>query len=214
MADGHRAGLRSRHRRVRLRGVHLGQHADANGDHAPLDRHEARTVRLCRRDRGGVRHAAGLVCALTRDQSVTDVGGAVGIGMMRVRRPLTEPAAIRWTLVGAALIFLTLFLVVPLTAVFVQALANGFGPYFSAIREPDALAALRLTLVTAAIAVPANLVFGLCAGWAIARFQFPGRSLLTTLIDLPFAVSPVISGLVFVLLAGRQGLLGPWLAAH
>jgi sulfate/thiosulfate transport system permease protein len=134
--------------------------------------------------------------------------------MMRVRRPLTEPAAIRWTLVGAALIFLTLFLVVPLTAVFVQALANGFGPYFSAIREPDALAALRLTLVTAAIAVPANLVFGLCAGWAIARFQFPGRSLLTTLIDLPFAVSPVISGLVFVLLAGRQGLLGPWLAAH
>jgi sulfate transport system permease protein len=130
------------------------------------------------------------------------------------RRQLTEPLAIRWALTALALGFLTLFLAIPLAAVFVEAFANGFGPYFAAIVEPDALAALRLTLLTAAIAVPANLVFGLCAGWAIAKFRFRGRSLLTTLIDLPFAVSPVISGLVFVLLAGRQGYFGPWLAGH
>jgi sulfate transport system permease protein len=130
------------------------------------------------------------------------------------QRQLTESPGIRWLLIGLALTFLTLFLAIPLTAVFVEALANGFGPYFAAIAEPDALAALRLTLLTAAIAVPANLAFGLCAGWAIAKFRFRGRSLLTTLIDLPFAVSPVISGLVFVLLAGRQGFFGPWLAEH
>jgi sulfate/thiosulfate transport system permease protein len=127
------------------------------------------------------------------------------------RRQLTEPLFVRWTLIGLALAFLTLFLAIPLTAVFVEALVNGVGPYFAAIVEPDAIAALNLTLVAAAIAVPANLIFGLCAGWAIAKFKFRGRSLLTTLIDLPFAVSPVISGLVFVLLAGRQGLIGPWL---
>ena len=130
------------------------------------------------------------------------------------QRSLTEPLVVRWLLIGLALTFLTLFLAVPLTAVFVEALANGFGPYFAAIAEPDALAALRLTLLTAAIAVPANLTFGLCAGWAIAKFRFRCRSLLTTLIDLPFAVSPVISGLVFVLLAGRQGFFGPWLAEN
>jgi sulfate/thiosulfate transport system permease protein len=128
------------------------------------------------------------------------------------RRQLTEPLLIRWTLIALALGFLILFLAIPLTAVFVEALANGFGSYFGAIVEPDAIAALKLTLLTAAIAVPANLVFGLCAGWAIAKFRFRGRSLLTTLIDLPFAVSPVIAGLVFVLLAGRQGFFGPWLA--
>jgi sulfate/thiosulfate transport system permease protein len=138
-----------------------------------------------------------------------------GLGATSAKqRSLTEPLVVRWLLIGLALTFLTLFLAVPLTAVFVEALANGFGPYFAAIAEPDALAALRLTLLTAAIAVPANLVFGLCAGWAIAKFRFRGRSLLTTLIDLPFAVSPVISGLVFVLLAGRQGFFGPWLTEH
>ncbi len=128
------------------------------------------------------------------------------------RRQLTEPTLVRWLLITLALAFLTLFLAIPLIAVFVEALANGIGPYAASIVEPDALAALRLTLLTAVIAVPANLVFGLCAGWAIAKFRFRGRSLLTTLIDLPFAVSPVVSGLVFVLLAGRQGFLGPWLA--
>ena len=129
-------------------------------------------------------------------------------------RPTTEPLAVRLLLIGTALAFVALFLVVPLVLVFQQALEKGLHAYLAAIREPDALSALRLTLLTAAIAVPANLVFGLAASWAIARFEFPGRSVLLTLIDLPFAISPVISGVVFVLLFGRQGWLGPWLAAH
>jgi sulfate transport system permease protein len=121
---------------------------------------------------------------------------------------------VRAALTAVALGFLALFLLLPLVTVFVEAFASGAAAYFAAIREPDAMAALRLTLLAAAIAVPANLVFGVCAGWAIAKFDFPGKNLLTTLIDLPFAVSPVIAGMVFVLLFGRQGLLGPWLAEH
>ena len=120
----------------------------------------------------------------------------------------------RWLFTSLALGFLGLFLLLPLTAVFVEALRNGLGPYLDSVREPDAVAALKLTLLAAAFAVPANLVFGVAAGWAIAKFRFPGRTLLTTLIDLPFAVSPVISGMVFVLIFGRQGLLGPWVADH
>jgi len=131
-----------------------------------------------------------------------------------VARPTTEPVVVRVLLIAAALAFLALFLVLPLTIVFQQALEKGFAAYLAAIREPNALAALRLTLQTAAIAVPANLLFGLAASWAIARFEFPGRSVLLTLIDLPFAISPVISGVVFILLFGRQGWLGPWLDAH
>jgi sulfate transport system permease protein len=110
--------------------------------------------------------------------------------------------------------FFGLFLLVPLAAVFAQALQKGITVYFSSLVEADALAAIRLTLLTAAIAVPLNFVFGVMAAWAIAKFEFPGKSVLITLIDLPFAVSPVISGLIYVLLFGLQGLLGPWLAAH
>src|ERR1051326_7497187 len=113
-------------------------------------------------------------------------------------RELTEPRAVRWAITAAVLAFLTLFLFVPLAVVFSSALAKGVGAYWSAVAEPDALAALRLTLLAAAIAVPCNVVFGVCAGWAVAKFQFRGKSLLTTLIDLPFAVSPVISGLLFI----------------
>jgi sulfate transport system permease protein len=131
-----------------------------------------------------------------------------------VARPTAEPAVARLLLVGVALAFLALFLVMPLVIVFQQALEKGLAAYLAALREGDALSALRLTLLTAAIAVPANLLFGLAASWAIARFDFPGRSVLLTLIDLPFAISPVISGVIFVLLFGRQGWLGPWLAAH
>ena len=120
----------------------------------------------------------------------------------------------RWLLTGLALAFAALFLIVPLVAVFSEALAKGWRAYVDAITEPDALSALRLTLAAAAIAVPANLVFGVCAGWAIGKFDFPGRQFLITLIDLPFAVSPVISGLVFILLFGRQGFIGPWLLDH
>src|SRR4029450_7057417 len=124
------------------------------------------------------------------------------------RSGLTEPAAVRWALTGVALGFLLLFLVVPLVAVFVEALQKGWGAYRTAVVEPDAFAALRLTLIAAAVAVPANLFFGVCAAWAIGKFQFRGKNILTTLIDLPFAVSPVISGMVFVLLFGRRGFLG------
>ena len=130
------------------------------------------------------------------------------------RRRFTEPAGVRAALISIALAFLTLFLWIPLATVFVEAFRDGWSAYAAAVVEPDALAAIELTLIAVAISVPANLVFGLCAGWAIARCRFPGRQLLLTLIDLPFAVSPVISGLVFVLLAGRQGLFGPWLEAR
>jgi sulfate transport system permease protein len=132
-------------------------------------------------------------------------------GAARPRR-LSEPPLVRWGLTAVALLFLLLFLVLPLVTVFGEAFTRGVGPYLSAIAEPEALAALRLTLLAAAIAVPANLVFGVCAGWAIAKFDFPGKQVLTTLIDLPFAISPVISGMIFVLLFGRQGFLGPWAA--
>jgi sulfate transport system permease protein len=131
-----------------------------------------------------------------------------------VASPTTEPPALRRALLVLALGFLALFLALPLVVVFGQALSQGLRAYLGALREPDALAALRLTLLAAAIAVPLNIVFGLAAAWAVARFDFPGRSLLVTLIDLPFAVSPVISGMVFVLLFGRQGIFGPWLADH
>ncbi len=126
----------------------------------------------------------------------------------------TEPRAVRFTLTLVALAFLGLFLVLPLASVFAEALSKGWQAYATAVREPEALSALRLTLLTAAIAVPLNLVFGVAAAWAVARFEFRGKSFLVSLIDLPFAISPVISGVIFVLLFGRQGLLGPWLQAH
>ncbi len=127
---------------------------------------------------------------------------------------ISEPLLVRWGLTAIALAFLALFLLVPLAAVFSQAFEKGWQTYLAAIREPDALAAVRLTLITAAVAVPLNLVFGVSAAWAIAKFSFPGKNLLITLIDLPFSVSPVISGLVYVLIFGRQGWLGPWMEAH
>jgi len=126
----------------------------------------------------------------------------------------TEPRWVRWGLTCVALGFLGLFLVGPLVTVFAQAFAKGLGAYFAALRDPDAWSAIRLTLLAAVVAVPANTVFGVLAAWAIAKFTFVGRNLLITLIDLPFTVSPVISGVMFVLLFGRQGYLGPWLDAH
>ncbi|HVF61524.1 MAG TPA: sulfate ABC transporter permease subunit CysW [Thermoanaerobaculia bacterium] len=129
-------------------------------------------------------------------------------------RPLEEPRLVRWLLLGLALAFVGLFLLVPLVAVFVEAFAEGWAVYRAAVTGPIARAAIRLTLTTAAIAVPANLLFGLAAAWAVSKFRFRGKGLLVTLIDLPFSVSPVISGMMFVLLFGAQGFLGPWLAAH
>ncbi len=139
---------------------------------------------------------------------------AVSQGGRGTRTATTEAGVVRGLLIVAALGFLGLFLFVPLAAVFAQAFEKGVGAYLESIREPDALAAIRLTLLTAAIAVPANLVFGIAAAWAIAKFEFRGKNVLLTLIDLPFAVSPVISGLIYVLLFGLQGWLGPWLARH
>ncbi|MEY2808685.1 MAG: Sulfate transport system permease protein CysW, partial [Pseudomonadota bacterium] len=126
----------------------------------------------------------------------------------------TEPRWVRYTLIGLALTFMGLFLVLPLLAVFTEALRKGLDAYWVALQEPDAWAAIRLTLVTALIAVPLNLVFGVAAAWAIAKFEFKGKSLLITLIDLPFSVSPVVAGLIYVLVFGAQGWFGPWLQAH
>jgi sulfate transport system permease protein len=131
------------------------------------------------------------------------------------RRSVTaEAPAARLILILVALAFLGVFLVLPLVVVFVEALRGGVGAFFAAINEPDARAAIRLTLTVAAAAVPANLAFGIAAAWAIAKFDFHGKSFLVTLIDLPFSVSPVISGLVYVLLFGAQGYFGPWLDAR
>ena len=132
----------------------------------------------------------------------------------RNTRAAQDPEWVRWSLIGVSLAFLGLFLFVPLAAVFTEGLRRGVRVYLAAFQTPDALAAIRLTLLVAVIAVPLNLVFGLAAAWAIAKFEFPGKSLLTTLIDLPFAVSPVISGLIYVLLFGAHGLIGPWLMEH
>jgi len=125
-----------------------------------------------------------------------------------------EPAFVRLLLVGIALTFLALFLFTPLAFVFVQALRKGMGVYLAAISEPDAVDAIRLTLLVAAIAVPLNLVFGIAAAWTIAKFTFPGKNVLVTLIDVPFSVSPVVSGLIYVLIFGLQGWFGGWLQEH
>jgi sulfate transport system permease protein len=128
--------------------------------------------------------------------------------------PLTESPAARLTLIAIALAFLVLFLILPLIVVFAEAFREGVRTYLAALSEPEALAAIRLTLLTAVIVVPLNALFGLAAAWAITKFEFRGKNLLITLIDLPFSVSPVIAGMVFVLLFGLQGVLGPWLARH
>jgi sulfate/thiosulfate transport system permease protein len=120
----------------------------------------------------------------------------------------------QWLIIATAVLFLALFLFLPLAAVFTEALRKGIGLYLTAVKNPASVAAIKLTLLVALIAVPLNLVFGLAASWAIAKFKFRGRSILLTLIDLPFAVSPVISGLVFVLLFGLHGWFGPWLMRH
>jgi sulfate transport system permease protein len=134
--------------------------------------------------------------------------------MARHRSVTTERKSTKVVLLAITLLFLGLFLVLPLAAVFVEALRKGFAAYLESFQDPDARAAIRLTLTVAAIAVPLNLVFGIAAAWAVAKFEFRGKSLLVTLIDLPFSVSPVVSGLVYVLLFGAQGALGPWLRAH
>jgi len=133
---------------------------------------------------------------------------------MRRHAPGTESRTAQVLLIGLALTFLAFFLMLPLVAVFSEALKQGVRPFLDAVTNPDAFSAIRLTLIIAAISVPLNMVFGLAASWAITKFSFPGKNLLLTLIDLPFSVSPVVSGLIFVLLFGAQGLMGPWLSAQ
>lgn len=132
----------------------------------------------------------------------------------KLRSAVTETPLAQVVLVGLSLVFVVFFLLIPLFAVFLQAFSAGWGAYVASLVEPDALAAIRLTLLVAAISVPLNVVFGLAAAWAIAKFEFKGKAFLTTLIDLPFSVSPVIAGLVYVLLFGSHSLLGPWLKSH
>ena len=152
-------------------------------------------------------------------------GGGLTMATTAVIRPATtaprvvtratgEARMVRWTLITVALIFLLLTLVLPLVLVFTEAFSKGFSAYWTAITEPDALSAAKLTLLIAGIVVPVNLIFGIAAAWAISKFEFPGKNLLITLIDLPFAVSPVISGMIFVLLFGTHGWIGPWLSDH
>lgn len=133
---------------------------------------------------------------------------------MSLRPATAEPRWVRTLLLAITMLFLAAFLVTPLVAVFTEALRKGVGAYFAGFDDPAVRSAIKLTLLTAGIAVPVNVVFGLAAAWSVAKFEFPGKSLLTTLIDLPLAVSPVVSGLIYVLVFGLNGWLGPWLKAH
>jgi sulfate transport system permease protein len=156
---------------------------------------------------GGATPRGGLMATVALSRSATTAPRAI-------TRATGESRLMRWTLTAVALGFLVLVLVLPLVLVFSQALAKGLDTYWEALREPDALSAAKLTLLTASIAVPLNLVFGVAAAWCIAKFNFPGKNVLVTLIDLPFAVSPVISGMIFVLLFGAHGWFGGWLSEH
>ncbi len=132
----------------------------------------------------------------------------------RAKAGTTEAPWVRWTLIAIAMVFLLLFLVLPLAAVFTEALRKGVDAYLMGLKEPDAWSAIKLTLLTAVIAVPLNLVFGVAAAWCIAKYEFKGKAFLTTLIDLPFSISPVVAGLMYVLVFGAHGWFGPWLAEH
>lgn len=134
--------------------------------------------------------------------------------VLRAKAGTTEAAGVRYALIALALAFVLLFLVLPLAAVFTEALRKGWGAYIAGLSEPDAWSAIKLTLIAAAIAVPLNLVFGIAAAWCIAKYEFKGKAFLTTLVDLPFSVSPVVAGLVYVLMFGANGWIGPWLQEH
>ena len=142
------------------------------------------------------------------------MSGSSSPPMGHAKAGTTEAPWVRYALIAVALLFALLFLVLPLAAVFTEALRKGFGAYLAALKEPDAWSAIQLTLLAAVISVPLNLVFGVAAAWAIAKYEFRGKSFLTTLVDLPFSISPVVAGLMYVLLFGAQGWFGPWLQAH
>ncbi len=156
---------------------------------------------------------AGVISNLGHNTEAKNNHSAVSRGLAK-QSATSEARWIRWSLIGIAMVFLALFLILPLVIVFTEAFSKGMGVYIAAITHPDAAAAIKLTLIAAAIAVPLNVVFGLTASWAIAKFQFKGKQIVITLIDLPFAVSPVVAGLIYMLLFGAQGLFGHWLMDH
>ncbi len=145
---------------------------------------------------------------------VTKVRRAQGRSSASGRPANQDPAWLRWLLISVALVFLVLFLALPLAAVFTEAFRKGLAAFTVAFRDPDTWSAIRLTLITAVIAVPANTLFGVAAAWLVSKYRFPGKNILISLIDLPFAVSPVISGLIYVLVFGLQGWFGGWLQEH
>ena len=151
---------------------------------------------------------------MDRDHTAADSDKARAVSRASAEYGRTEPRAVRYCIIALAVTFLALFVVLPLIVVFASALSKGIVAYFAALTDPEALSAIRLTLLVAAISVGTNLVFGLTAAWAITKFEFPGKTILITLIDLPFSVSPVISGLIFVLLFGAQGFFGTFLQNH
>ncbi len=158
--------------------------------------------------------SSGLASARPYDRLPAHTAASVAVAPRAIRTATSEPAWVKWLLIGVALAFLTLFLFVPLVAVFAEALKKGVGVYLAAVTEPDAVSAIQLTLLAAGISVPLNVVFGVAAAWCIAKFEFRGKDLLLTLIDLPFSVSPVIAGLIYVLVFGLQGWFGEWLRDH
>ena len=157
---------------------------------------------------------AGAASSLTTGFAATGATPGATVTVKRNRRATEEHPAVKWTLIALAVAFMVVFLILPLVTVFFEALRKGVALYFASLREPDAQSAIKLTLLIAAVAVPANLVFGVAAAWAVAKFDFRGKSILITLIDLPFSVSPIVSGLIYVLVFGAQGWFGPWLQAH
>jgi sulfate transport system permease protein len=146
--------------------------------------------------------------------TISHLNAPVGLSYYEYNPATREPQWVKWTVLTLALLFFGLFLLLPLLSVFTEALRKGVDVYLQAISQPDTLAAMRLTLLAAAVAIPLNVVFGIAAAWAIAKFEFRGKQLLTTLIDLPFSVSPVVAGLMYVLVFGVNGWFGPWLVAH
>ncbi len=217
--------------RIWLGDFHRRQYAHENRDHDAVDHDPPRSIRLCRRHRDRHRHDGDFVLDVAGDQFLAVVEfeplSKDRLTMTSVidssARPLqgAERHAIfaspNWTrriLIGVSIGFLGLFLLLPLAAIIAEALCKGPGPYFKSFADPAARSAIKLTLITAAIAVPLNLVFGVAAAWCIAKFNFVGKSVLLTLIDLPIAVSPVISGLIYVLVFGLQGWFGQWLSDH
>ncbi|EJT84514.1 sulfate ABC transporter permease [Pseudomonas putida S11] len=217
-------GLRPRRGRVWFGDLHCRQHADENRDPAAADHGQARPIRLHRRDRHRRADAGGFLHPAAADQPAAaphrNPLKEAGMSSSSLNATAAANAARRGSatsrriLIGLGWLVFALFLLLPLVIVVSQALKNGFGTFFEAIFEPDALSALKLTLLAVAISVPLNLVFGVSAAWCVSKYTFRGKSILVTLIDLPFSVSPVIAGLVYVLMFGAQGLFGPWLQDH